>query len=109
MPARLAVALGLTLALAAGRADAADDPAKSASELQFCRTYPEAIAPPGARVGDVDAFCRCYAEAAQKAGLPALERAEANIGQDVAASDADRARSIRARKSDAAARGCLKP
>ena len=106
MSATMTMLFAVALALAAG-AHAAEDPGTSASEFRFCQTYPDAIAPPGTRVRDLDAFCRCYAEAARKAGLPALERAEENVGQDVVASDANRTRSIHARKSEEAARGCL--
>jgi hypothetical protein len=44
-----------------------------------------------------------------KAGLPELERAEANPGEDVRAPQAQATRTLRTERSNAIAKACLMP
>ncbi|SDM75283.1 hypothetical protein SAMN05216360_103287 [Methylobacterium phyllostachyos] len=82
-------------------------PAREA-ELRTCLNHTDWIAPPDATIADKAAFCNCYADGAVKDRLWELERAEANEGEEVRRSVADRTISLHDRKSAAIAASCLK-
>jgi hypothetical protein len=79
------------------------------TELRTCLTDLADLVPPGSTVADPDRFCACYADAAVKAGLPELERAEANLGQEVRPPQARATATIRTKRSNAIAKACLAP
>ena len=79
------------------------------AELRTCLNDLDDLVPPGSTVADRDRFCACYADAAVKAGLPELERAEANPGEDVRAPQAQATRTLRTERSNAIAKACLMP
>lgn len=108
---RSAALAALAACLAATAAPAREDPDAPArgAELRYCRTHVGQVAPPGARVADVEAFCACYADGAAKARLWELEQAEANLGEEVRQAVDARTRRLHAEKSAAVARACLGP
>lgn len=84
-----------------------DAPARDA-ELRTCLDHIEWVAPPDAVIGDRVAFCACYADGAVKGRLWELERAEANVGEEVRSEVAGRTMRRHDRESAAIAASCLK-
>lgn|GEM_PF-2799549 len=82
-------------------------PARQA-ELRTCLNHTDWIAPPDAVIADKVTFCGCYADGAVKDRLWELEKAEANAGEEVRQTVADRTISLHDRKSAAIAASCLK-
>ena len=111
IPAALAVLPALLLAAlpAAAQTRTDVDTGGRQAELRTCLTDLDDLVPPGSTVTDRDHFCACYADAAVKAGLPELEWAEANPGQEVGPPQARATRTIRTERSNAIAEACLVP
>jgi hypothetical protein len=99
--------VGLASAPALAREDL-NAPAREA-ELRTCLNHPAWVVSPDAVIADRASFCGCYADGAVKARLWELEKAEANEGEEVRRTVADRTISLHDRTSAAIAASCLKP
>ena len=107
--AGLAAVLPALLGAGSALARQSPDAPAHGEELGYCRAHVAQLAPPDARVPDPEAFCACYADGAVKARLWELEKAEANVGEEVRQPVAERTIALHDAKAAQVAAACLKP
>jgi hypothetical protein len=107
--AGLAAVLPALLGAGSALARQSPDAPAHGEELGYCRAHVVQLAPPDARVPDPEAFCACYADGAVKARLWELEKAEANVGEEVRQPVAERTIALHDAKAAQVAAACLKP
>lgn len=107
--AGLAAVLPALLGAGSALARQSPDAPAHGEELGYCRAHVAQLAPPDARVPDPEAFCACYADGAVKARLWELEKAEANVGEEVRQPVAERTIALHDAKAAKVAAACLKP
>ncbi len=107
--AGLAAVLPALLGAGSALARQSPDAPAHGEELGYCRAHVAQLAPPNARVPDPEVFCACYANGAVKARLWELEKAEANVGEEVRQPVAERTIALHDAKAAQVAAACLKP